>query len=67
MSIYDFTEVLALSAKSVVLLYLSACMFMVSLWLMYQFLKFPLDVFVMCWRKRDRVDAFLFGEKRKPD
>lgn len=67
MSIYDYTEMLALFAKNIVFVYLSVCMFMVSLWLMYQFLKFPLDVVAMCWRKRDRVDALLFGEKRKPD
>ncbi len=65
MSGHGYTEMLALLAKNIVVFYLSVSMLMVSVWLMYKFIIFPLDVAAMCWRERERADVVIFGQKKR--
>jgi hypothetical protein len=47
--------------------YLSVCLLIGAVWVMYKLVQLPVIVCRMCWQRRQRIDAVVFGEKRKTE
>jgi len=53
--------------SKVIVLYLALCCFLGTVWVLYYLVQMPYMLFECCWRRRDRIDTFVFGEKRKTE
>jgi len=67
MSDGGLVDLLLVFMSKAIVAYLSVCLFIGAVWVIYKLVQLPVIVCRMCWQRRQRIDAFVFGEKRKTE